>query len=72
LTHEETNRLNLCLTASTLALAFLPMGGVSQQPASSQPVATLHVQAREVLLPVTVPGQTRRIGDHAAKRATLR
>jgi VWFA-related protein len=44
----------ICLTASTLAVAFLPMGGVSQQPASSQPVATLHVQAREVLLPVTV------------------
>jgi VWFA-related protein len=28
--------------------------GAAQQPATEQPVATLHVQAREVLLPVTV------------------
>jgi VWFA-related protein len=41
------------------ALVSLPLAGaaqqpVSQQPASDQPVTTLHVQAREVLLPVTV------------------
>jgi VWFA-related protein len=35
-------------------LLCLPMGARSQQPASDQPVTTLHVQAREVLLPVTV------------------
>jgi VWFA-related protein len=42
-----------------LALAGLPVLSAAQQPASQQPasdqsVATLHVQAREVLLPVTV------------------
>jgi len=36
------------------ALVSLPLAGAAQQPASDQPVTTLHVQAREVLLPVTV------------------
>src|SRR5208337_983773 len=43
---------------ASLALASLPVAAVAQspaqQPASDQPVSTLHVQAREVLLPVTV------------------
>jgi VWFA-related protein len=42
-----------CLFASMLALAFMPPASSAQQPASSQPV-TLKIQAREVLLPVTV------------------
>jgi VWFA-related protein len=47
---------------STIAVAGFSIAGMAQQaaqkpaqqPASDQPVATLHVQAREVLLPVTV------------------
>jgi VWFA-related protein len=52
------SRLLYRIAISIGAAATLPVGGVSQQapqpPAPSQPVATLHVQAREVLLPVTV------------------
>ncbi len=50
-------RLILCISAVTLALYGLPITGLAQQaqPAADQkPVATLHGQAREVLLPVTV------------------
>jgi VWFA-related protein len=51
------------IAVSALALAFLPIVAVAQQAANTQPaqpapddkpVATLKVQAREVLLPVTV------------------
>jgi VWFA-related protein len=51
------------LAASMLALSFVPVAAVAQQASNSQPaspagtdkpVATLKVQAREVLLPVTV------------------
>jgi VWFA-related protein len=37
-----------------LVLASLPAPSPAQQPAASQPVATLKIQAREVVLPVTV------------------
>jgi VWFA-related protein len=37
-----------------LALPFLPLASHAQQPASDQPVTTLKIQAREVVLPVTV------------------
>jgi VWFA-related protein len=37
-----------------LALPFLPVASHAQQPASDQPVTTLKIQAREVVLPVTV------------------
>jgi VWFA-related protein len=37
-----------------LVLACLPAASPAQEPASSQPAATLKVQAREVVLPVTV------------------
>jgi VWFA-related protein len=52
-----------CLSASTAVLLCLSGAGFAQQPAQTstqpspaepQPVSTLHVQAREVLLPVTV------------------
>jgi VWFA-related protein len=52
------NRTVFCLAASLLTLGWLPAAGTAQQsaqePASNQPVLTLKVQAREVLLPVTV------------------
>jgi len=56
-----TNR-SFCLVAlSSLFILVLPAAGRAQsagqngdQPVSDKPVATLHVQAREVLLPVTV------------------
>jgi VWFA-related protein len=35
-------------------MPVLPVPGLAQQPASQQPVATLKIQAREVVLPVTV------------------
>jgi VWFA-related protein len=37
-----------------LVLIGRPVLGLAQQPASDQPVTTLHMQANEVLLPVTV------------------
>jgi VWFA-related protein len=37
-----------------LALLCLPVTSTAQQPASDQPVTTLKIQAREVVLPVTV------------------
>jgi len=48
-----------CLSASTLGLVCFSVSGLAQQPTppapdEQKPVATLHVQAREVLLPVTV------------------
>jgi VWFA-related protein len=51
---------SLCLVAAQLlALACMPVGIAAQQPAaqtpaSDKPVATLKIQAREVVLPVTV------------------
>ena len=42
------------LVVSMISLACLPAASPAQQPDSSQPVATLKVQAREVVLPVTV------------------
>jgi VWFA-related protein len=48
------NRSVLSLTISLLALTCLPLTGQAQQPAAEQPVTTLHVQVREVVLPVTV------------------
>src|ERR1017187_4451042 len=39
---------------SMLALACVPVAGAAQQPAQEQPSATLKIQAREVVLPVTV------------------
>jgi VWFA-related protein len=47
-------RSAFCRSAAILALGCLPAASVAQQPASSQPVATLKVQAREVVVPVTV------------------
>ncbi|MDR3749844.1 MAG: VWA domain-containing protein [Terracidiphilus sp.] len=48
------NRSLFCLVVSMLALALQPATGPAQQPASDKPVLTLKVQAREVLLPVTL------------------
>ena len=53
------NLTNPRVAVATLVVACLPMTSPSQQSASQQPanaqsVTTLHVQAREVLLPVTV------------------
>ena len=50
------NRSVSSLAVSILVLACLAVPGRAQQPATppDQPVATLKVQAREVLLPVTV------------------
>jgi VWFA-related protein len=48
------NRSAFCLAVSMLALACVPVTSPAQQPASNQPVATLKIQAREVVLPVTV------------------
>ncbi len=53
------NQTIFCFSFSTLVLAALAPAGTGQQPAASQaasdqPALTLHVQAREVLLPVTV------------------
>ena len=57
------NQMFTRVSVSTLALAFLPVSAVAQQASSAKPaqpvsddkpVATLKVQAREVLLPVTV------------------
>src|SRR6266496_3770432 len=55
---NQTNT-TICLYVSTLTLLCLPVTGLSQEsaqqpPAEQKPGATLHVQAREVLLPVTV------------------
>jgi VWFA-related protein len=47
-------RLISHVAVSILPLAGLSVAGRSQQTAPDKPVATLHVQAREVLLPVTV------------------
>ena len=52
-------RIHSSFLRFSIALAALPMTGSAQQPApqqpaNDQPVATLHVQAREVLLPVVV------------------
>ena len=68
--YGSSNALNMrklfimrCWILSRVAISILSTAGLSiagasqqaaQQPASDQPVATLHVQAREVLLPVTV------------------
>jgi VWFA-related protein len=48
------NQSIFCLVVGIFALPCLPADGAAQQPASGQPAATLKVQAREVLLPVTV------------------
>ncbi len=57
------NQTIFCFSVLTLAVATLAAAGNGQQPAaqqaapqgaSDQPALTLHVQAREVLLPVTV------------------
>jgi VWFA-related protein len=55
------NRMNMTrfqtITAyavSMLALAWLPTTSPAQEPATDKPALTMHVQAREVLLPVTV------------------
>jgi VWFA-related protein len=48
------NRSLLCLAVSMLTLALPPATSPAQQPVSDKPVLTLKVQAREVLLPVTV------------------
>jgi VWFA-related protein len=45
------NQSIFCVALSMLAL---PVAGVAQQPSNDKPVVTLKVQAREVLLPVTV------------------
>jgi VWFA-related protein len=42
------------LSLLTLGLTALPVPALAQQPASQQPVTTLKIQAREVVLPVTV------------------
>ena len=43
-----------CLALSMLALPCLPVSDLAQQPAADQPGTTLKIQAREVVLPVTV------------------
>jgi len=53
------NQLLISLSCSVLALSCLPVASVGQQPtpqqpASDKPAATLKIQAREVVLPVTV------------------
>ncbi|MGA3070581.1 MAG: VWA domain-containing protein [Terracidiphilus sp.] len=53
------SRSVFCLAAPMLAVACLPLTSAAQQPATqqpagNQPVATLKIQAREVVLPVTV------------------
>jgi VWFA-related protein len=53
------NRSAFCLAVSMLSLVWMPVTSpaqqpAAQQPASNQPVATLKIQAREVVLPVTV------------------
>ncbi|MGA2653830.1 MAG: VWA domain-containing protein [Terracidiphilus sp.] len=55
------NRFVIPFAFTMLALACLPVSGLAQQPASGtqpatgdKPVATLKIQAREVVLPVTV------------------
>jgi VWFA-related protein len=48
------NQTILSIAVSILALACLPVTGAAQKPASDQSVATLKIQAREVVLPVTV------------------
>jgi VWFA-related protein len=47
------NTSSLCLVLSALALTCLS-GGAAQQPSTEQPMTTIKVQSREVLLPVTV------------------
>jgi len=53
------SRSAFCLAVPMLAVALLPLMSTAQQPAAqqpvgNQPVATLKIQAREVVLPVTV------------------
>jgi len=48
------NSTAISFAFSALALSSLGAGVVAQQPASDQPVTTIKMQAREVLLPVTV------------------
>jgi len=48
------NQSALFLTLSTLALSSLPATAMAQQSKADQPVATLKIQANEVVLPVTV------------------
>src|SRR5271157_3981693 len=45
---------NRCVFPLALLMAGLTVAALAQQPASQQPVATLKIQAREVVLPVTV------------------
>jgi VWFA-related protein len=53
--HQQTLRLLCGVFALTgCSAAVLAQKQTEQQPASDQSVATLHLQAREVLLPVTV------------------
>jgi VWFA-related protein len=47
-------RIRIVSCTAFSVLLCLPICASSQQPVSDQPVTTLHVQAREVLLPVTV------------------
>ena len=42
------------ICAAFLAVSLLPAAGPDQKPASGQPVATVKLQTREVVLPVTV------------------
>ena len=51
------NRNTCCVATLFASLFCLPLAGLAQspgQPAADQPAATLKIQAREVLLPVTV------------------
>jgi VWFA-related protein len=48
------NRLLLSVGLTMLTMPCLSLAGGAQQPASDKPVATLKIQAREVVLPVTV------------------
>ena len=47
-------RPSLFLALSLLALPCLRDSGAAQQPSTTRPMTTIKVQAREVLLPVTV------------------
>ncbi len=46
--------LSLCLAVTVFALSCFSRSGAAQQPSTTQPMTTLKVQAREVLLPVMV------------------
>ena len=55
---------NRCVFSLALLMLGLTVAALAQQPATQQPVATLKIQAREVVLPVTV-GALEHLYSHA-------